>query len=185
MYDKTFCGLAITFFSIFLSSAISGNSYTINNTRNDNTSLVAKGWSDCLEVSLALEKNSFITGDHVNTKLALKNISGKIISIEYFPNMPFNILLYDGNGELIETYRGPKAASMVRPFALELEIGGTFFKEFSFDINHPSGKYELAGVFVGIVTIKSQDNSNNNIFQQHCNMADKTLTTELIPITIT
>jgi hypothetical protein len=184
MCDKIFCGLAIAFFLIFLSSFITGNSYAVNNS-DGNTSLVAKGRSECLEISLVLEKNYFTTGEHVNTKLTLKNISGKIISIEYFPNMPFNILLYDRNGELIETLRGPRAASMVRPFTLELGIGDNIFKEFSFNINHPSGEYELAGVFVGIVTIKSQDISSNNIVQQHCKMTGKTLMTELIPITIT
>jgi hypothetical protein len=183
MCDKTFCGLAIALFLI-LSSFITGNSYAVNNS-DGNTSLVAKGHSECLELSLVLEKNYFTTGEHVNTKLTLKNISGKIISIEYFPNMPFNILLYDRNGELIETLRGPRAASMVRPFTLELGIGDNIFKEFSFNINHPSGEYELAGVFVGIVTIKSQDISSNNIFQQQCKMTGKTLMTELVPITIT
>jgi hypothetical protein len=184
MCDKTFCGLAIAFFSIFLTSFITGNSYA-NNNNSGNTSLVARGRSGCLELNLALEKNYFTTGEHVNTKLTLKNISGKIISIEYFPNMPFNILLYDRNGELIETFRGPRAASMVRSFTLELGIDGTFFKEFSFNITHPGGEYQLAGVFVGIVTIKPQDSSSNNIVQQQCKMTGKTLMTELVPITIT
>lgn len=146
------------------------------------TAFSVTGSTECLELTLTLmnNNNSFTVDQGVNTELVLRNISNETVHVEYFPNMPFNILLYDTQGELIKTFRGPRGASMVRSDIMELSPLEVFSKEFNFSLGQiPPGEYDIAAVFIGAISANSMADSS-----LHCKLNGKTITTDRLGINV-
>lgn len=110
---------------------------------------VATGENVDLELEVNIGKNSFARGEKIQAILKLENVGNKEISLEYWPNMPFNILLYDKDANLIETFKGERAASLVSSDVKNLKPGESFSDTLNFTINREPGVYLISGGFVG------------------------------------
>ncbi len=140
----------------------------------------ALGKSGSLELTINIGKNSFASGEIISALLTLKNTGDKEVLIEYFPSMPFNIFLYDKNGDLAETFMGERAASLIRTDILSLKAGESFSRTLNFSVEHPQGMYQIAGAFVGGVMLEPSQTADAR------SMEGKALVrTERISITIT
>lgn len=118
-------------------------------TLNYNSVAIRKDKDLGLEIDLNVDKNSFVKGDNIKATLNLKNIGDKKISIEYFPNIPFNVLLYDKDGNILETFRGEKGASMASSAVLNLIPEETFSGTLNLSIERDPGTYQISGGFIG------------------------------------
>lgn len=123
---------------------------------------IATGENLDLQLDLNIAKNTFARGEKIQAILNLKNVGTKEISLEYFPNMPFNIFLYDSNGNMLETFRGERASSMASSAVLTLQTGESFSDTLTFSINRESGVYQISGGFVG-KPIDIKETSNDKI----------------------
>lgn len=138
---------------------------------------VAVGVSEGLELTLNIGKNSFTRGENIPAILILKNTGEKEVSIEYFPTMPYNIYLYDKDGNLIETLRGEKAPRL-RTDVLKLKPWESFSDTLNFSVKQP-GTYQAAGAFIGGIIQPSQTIGVQQIEEKAL------VKTERISITIT